>query len=315
MRIRHLLIAAALSSALATPAMAHRQWLLPSTTTLSGTSEGVTVDAAVSNDLFYADHQPIDPTQVAVWAPDGSQGKIENAAKGRYRGTFDVAIDKPGTWKIGIERASVSGTFKLNGETWRVGGRGRPAGAPGGPGAPGAPGGAPMGPPPAGFGGPGGPGGPGGAPSNPVNVVASVADIPANATEVKLTEMSQQNFVYVTADAPTKGVLASRGKGLEFDPITHPAELVSNEEGQFRFLIDGKPAAGVKVTVVPGSKKYREAEDAQELTTGPDGVLHVKWPVAGMYWLSASATDQKPSDKRATDRRMTFTTTVEVVAP
>lgn len=90
---------------------------------------------------------------------------------------------------------------------------------------------------------------------------------------------------------------------------------MSNEEGQFRFLIDGKPAAGVKVTVVPGSKKYRKAEQAQELTTGADGVLHVKWPVAGMYWINASASDNKPSEKRATERRMSYTATVEVVAP
>lgn len=325
MRIRHLLTAAALSSVLATPALAHRQWLLPSTTTLAGTSEGVTVDAAVSNDLFYPDHQPIDPAQVMVWGPDGTPGTIQNPAKGRYRGTFDVAIDKPGTWKIGIERSSISGTFKVNGEFWRVGrGRGGPGpGAPGTPGGmPGGPGGAPAGAPPAGFsaGGPGGPsggpGGPGGGPRfDPSKVVASVDDILAGATDIKLTEMVQQNYVYVSADAPTKGVLTPKGKGLEFDPITHPDALVSDEEGQFRFLIDGKPAPGLKVTVVPGAKKFREGEDAQELTTGPDGVLHVKWPVAGFYWLSASASDNKPSDKRAAERRMTFTTTVEVVAP
>jgi hypothetical protein len=131
MRFRTVLIAAAAaSSALATPAMAHRQWLLPSTTTLAGTSEYVTVDAAVSNDLFYPDHVALDPAAVKVWAPDGSEGKVENPSKGRYRGTFDVAIDKPGTWKIGMERSMIGGTFKLNGEQWRVGGR-RPPMAPG----------------------------------------------------------------------------------------------------------------------------------------------------------------------------------------
>lgn len=311
MRFRTILIAAAASSVLATPALAHRQWLLPSTTTLAGTSEYVTVDAAVSNDLFYPDHVAMDPAQVSVWAPDGTEAKIENPAKGRYRGTFDVAINKPGTWKIGMQRSSIGGTFKVGDEQWRVGGRGRPAGAPGAPGGPGAaprPGvaaGAPAG-------GPGGTGGPGG---QPMRMVATVADIPANATDVKLSETLSTYAVYVSADAPTKGVLTPTGKGLEFDPITHPDALVSDEEAQFRFLIDGKPAAGVKVSVVPGGKKYREAEDAQELTTGPDGVLKVKWPVAGMYWLSASAEDAKPSDKRAATRRMTFTSTLEVVAP
>nr|WP_086491101.1 DUF4198 domain-containing protein [Novosphingobium panipatense] len=288
MRYSHILIASAsLAAALASPASAHRQWLLPSTTTLAGTSEYVTVDAAVSNDLFYPDHFPMSPEQVTVWMPDGATGKLENPATGRYRSTFDVKIDKPGTWKIGTQRSAVMGSFKVDGQEWRLGGRGRPMGA-------------------------GGPGAPGGAPPR---AVASVAEIPANATDVKLTEVQSGNYIYVTADAPTKTVFTATGKGLELDPITHPDELVSNEEGQFRFLIDGKPAAGLKVTVVPGSKKFRETEEAQELTTGADGVLHVKWPVAGMYWINASATDNKPSEKRATERRMSYTATVEVMAP
>jgi uncharacterized GH25 family protein len=304
MRTRHALVAAlALSGAITTPALAHRQWLLPSTTTLAGTSEFVTVDAAVSNDLFYADHVPIAPDQIKVRAPDGSAGSIENAATGRYRSTFDVKIDKPGTWAIGTERSGVMGTFKVGTETWRVGGR-----RPGGPGAGTQGAGGPQGGP-----GMGPMGGPGGQP--PVRSVATVADIPANATDIKLTEIQGRNVIFVTADAPTTTVFKPSGKGLEFDPITHPDELVSDEEAQFRFLVDGKPAAGIAVTVVPGGKKYREAEEAQELKTGPDGVLHVKWPVAGMYWLNATYTDAKPSDPKATERRLSFTTTLEVVAP
>lgn len=310
MRTRHaLLAAAALGVGLSSPALAHRQWLLPSTTTLAGTSEYVTMDAAVSNDLFYADHVAIDPAQVKVWAPDGSEGKIENAAKGQYRSTFDVKIDKPGTWTIGMERAGVMGTFKVDGETWRVGGRGRPGGgsAGGAPGGMAPPAGAPQGP-----GGMGGPGGPGRA---PMKSVATVAEIPANATDVKLTESYSKNVVYVTADAPTANAFKPTGKGLEFQPITQPGALASDEEGQFRFLVDGKPAANVAVTVVPGSKKFREAEDAQELKTGADGMLRVKWPVAGVYWLNANYTDDKPTMPRATERRLSFTTTLEVVAP
>lgn len=310
MRTRHaLLAAAALGVGLSSPALAHRQWLLPSTTTLAGTSEYVTMDAAVSNDLFYADHVAIDPAQVKVWAPDGSEGKIENAAKGQYRSTFDVKIDKPGTWTIGMERAGVMGTFKVDGETWRVGGRGRP----GGGGAGGAPGG--MAPPAGAPQGPGGLGGPGGPGRAPMKSVATVAEIPANATDVKLTESYSKNVVYVTADAPTANAFKPTGKGLEFQPITQPGALASDEEGQFRFLVDGKPAANVAVTVVPGSKKFREAEDAQELKTGADGMLRVKWPVAGVYWLNANYTDDKPTMPRATERRLSFTTTLEVVAP
>lgn len=279
MRFGTLLIAATLGCAVSTPALAHRQWLLPSTTTLAGTGEYVTVDGAVSNDLFYPDHFPLGTDQVEVTAPDGSAGAIENAATGRYRSTFDVRIDKPGTWRIGVARESVMGSFKAGGEEWRVGGRRRP----------GATGGARM--------------------------VESPAQIPADATDVQLTEVSSRNYTYVTADAPTRTVFAPTGKGLEFDPVSHPASLVSDEAATFRFLIDGKPAAGVKVTLVPGGKKYRESEDAQELTTAADGTVRVTWPVAGMYWMSASAQDDHPAEPRAQQRRMAFTTTLEVVAP
>lgn len=310
MRFPAILLAATISTMLATPALAHRQWLLPSTTTVAGTSEYVTVDAAVSNDLFYADHMAMDPAQVSAWTPDGAPATVENGAKGRYRGTFDVAINKSGTWKIGMERTSVMGTFMLNGEQWRVGGRGRPAGAPGAPGGPGAPAMTPaMAPAPAGGPGAGAPGG------QPMRSVATPADIPAGATDVKLTETLARNFIYVTSDAPTRTVLAPVGKGLEFDPVSHPDELVSNEEATFRFLVDGKPAAGINISLVPGGKKYREAEDAQELVTGADGTIKVKWPVAGWYWLNANAEDTNPTDKRASQRRMSFTTTLEVVAP
>ena len=40
---------------------AHRQWMLPSSTVLSGSDPWVTVDAAVSNELFYFDHVPMRP--------------------------------------------------------------------------------------------------------------------------------------------------------------------------------------------------------------------------------------------------------------
>lgn len=261
MTIRTLLLAGLASAALVSPAHAHRAWLLPSTTSLSGTGQVVSVDAAVSNDLFHPDHVAMKTDGITVEAPDGSKGAIENAATARHRSTFDVKIDKPGTWKIGTGRTAYAGTFKLNGEEWRVGGR---------PPRPAAP----------------------GTTAPPVRRVAGLADIPAGATEVKLTEVLSTNAVFVTADAPTNTVF-NTGKGLELDPITHPTALVSDEEARFRFLIDGKPAAGVKVSVVPGAKKFREAEQAQELVTDAQGV------VAGFGDLLAERDGQRYQARRA----------------
>jgi hypothetical protein len=307
MRKTSLLLIAVSALTLAAPAMAHRQWLLPSGTTFAGVNEWVAVDAAVSNDLFYADHMPLRVDGVKVWAPDGTPGEISNPALSHFRSTFDVKLDKPGTWKIGTMSSGVMGSFKVDGVEWRVGGRG-------GPPAGGAQGELAGGPRPAASPAPmtAAPGGPA---SPPRLSVPTVADLPAKATDIQLIETSNRNEIFVTAGAPTTNVLKPTGKGLEFVPISHPDELVANEPARFAFLVDGKPAANLKVTVVPGGKRYRDAEGAFDVTTGSDGVITVKWPAAGMYWLNASLTDGKATMPRATQRRMSYTSTLEVAAP
>lgn len=271
-----LLTAAALLS-MPAALSAHRMWLLPSGTVFSGTDSWVTVDNAVSNDLFFADHQPGRNESIKVWQPDGTPGAIQNGATGRYRAVFDVKLDKPGTWKIGAEMTGFMGSFKANGVEQRIGRRGPPQ-----PGAP-----APL----------------------------TINDIPANATDLKIVETLGRNEIFVTAGEPTTTVFKPTGKGLELDPVTHPDELISGEAARFRFLIDGKPAAGIKVTVIPGGKRYRDAEGAVELTTGNDGMMTFKWPAAGMYWLNATATDARTSNPKATERRMSYATTLEVMTP
>lgn len=303
MTTRHFLIASALIASVAAPAGAHRQWLLPSQTVLSTTGQMVTVDAAASTNPFLADHNAMPTESVQVWAPDGSMGKIENPARGRNRSTFDVAIDKPGTWKIGSAASMLTGTFKLNGEDWAVGRRRGPAPAAGAPGVGSPP---PMAP---------GASGPARPQIDPSRMVATAAEIPAGASDFDLTEMVRSNQFFVTAGAPTDSVFQPTGKALEMVPVTHPSELVSNEPGKFRFLVDGKPAAGIKVEVVPGGQRFRDAEHAQDLTTDAEGVATVNWPIAGFYWLSAEAEDAKPSDSRAATRRMAYIATLEVLAP
>jgi uncharacterized GH25 family protein len=275
--VARLMAAAALLS-IPAALSAHRMWLLPSATVFSGTDGWVTVDAAVSNDLFFFDHQPLRLDGMKVWQPDGSEGALQNGATGRYRSVFDVKLDKPGTWKIGTQMSAVMGSFKVAGVEKRLGGR--------------------RGPP---------------QPNAPAPL--TVADIPANATDVTVTEVSGRNEIFVTAGAPTTTVFKTTGNGLEFAPITHPDELVADETAKFRFLVDGKPAASLKVTVIPGGKRYRNDEGARELITGADGVLSVSWPTAGMYWLNATLTDAKATSPRATERRMSYVTTLEVLTP
>ncbi|MFX7306659.1 DUF4198 domain-containing protein, partial [Acinetobacter baumannii] len=79
--------------------------------------------------------------------------------------------------------------------------------------------------------------------------------------------------------------------GLEMVPVTHPNDLAAGEEATFRLLLDGRPAAGVEVSVVPGGNRYRDRLGEMKVTTAEDGSFAVTWPGPGMYWLSASVRD------------------------
>ncbi len=60
-------------------ASAHKMWMVPSATNAAGTDPWVTVNAAISNDLFYADHHPASLDQILILAPDGQTAKPESA--------------------------------------------------------------------------------------------------------------------------------------------------------------------------------------------------------------------------------------------
>ncbi len=116
-------------------AEAHRSWLLPSATVLSGDQPWVTVDAAVSNELFYFNHHPMRLDHLAVIAPDGSVVKAENLNKGKFRHTFDIKLDQTGTYKLAVVNQGLFANYTLNGEKKRWFGKteefekGIPAGA------------------------------------------------------------------------------------------------------------------------------------------------------------------------------------------
>lgn len=102
-------------------ASAHRAWILPSTFTLSGEAQRITVDAAISNDLFYPNHHALDLDSVSVTAPDGSDVPLEHAASGEYRSVFDVPLTQQGTYKIGSGGSGFFASWEEDGERrrWR----------------------------------------------------------------------------------------------------------------------------------------------------------------------------------------------------
>lgn len=103
------------------PAQAHNVWLLPSTTVLSK-AEWITVDAAVSNDLFFFNHVPLNVDSLVVTAPDGSPLKIENAHRGKLRSVFDLNLTQPGTYHLAVVNSGLFASYKdANGQPkrWR----------------------------------------------------------------------------------------------------------------------------------------------------------------------------------------------------
>lgn len=102
-------------------ASAHRAWLLPSTFTLSGDDQRVTVDGAISNNLFYPNHHALSLDSIEVTAPDGSAVGIENGASGEYRSVFDVPLTQEGTYRIGSGGAGYFASWQEDGERrrWR----------------------------------------------------------------------------------------------------------------------------------------------------------------------------------------------------
>lgn len=113
--------AIALIAAFAAPmaAQAHRQWILPSSTILSGADAWIGIDGGISNGVFIADHAAMRLDNVKVTAPDGSDVTTEHPMQGQYRSTFDVHLTTPGTYRIANASSGVNATWNLNGAPGR----------------------------------------------------------------------------------------------------------------------------------------------------------------------------------------------------
>jgi uncharacterized GH25 family protein len=261
--------AIALAAALALPlaAEAHRPWLLPSATVLSGEDQWVTVDAAISDALFYFDHNPMKLDDLKVYGPDGAEVKAENVFSGKLRSSFDLHLEKPGTYRVSVAGDSLMGRYKLNGENkrWR-------------------------------------------------GTADQLSEIPKEATEVEINQSQRRQDTFITSGKPTDAVLKPTGSGLELVPVTHPNDLVAGGEATFRFVMDGKPATDIEVTVVPGGIRYRDQINDMRLKTDAEGAVKVTWPEPGFYWLSAQVKDAKPTSDKAKSRNVSYAVTLEVQA-
>jgi uncharacterized GH25 family protein len=114
--------AIAVSAALLAPwvSHAHKAWLLPSAT-VSTVNQWITVDGAVSNDLFYFNHVPLRLDNLTIIAPDGSTLAPQNPHTGKYRSVFDLHLQQNGTYKIAVINNGLFASYEENGarKRWR----------------------------------------------------------------------------------------------------------------------------------------------------------------------------------------------------
>ena len=260
---------AALALALALPfaAHAHKAWVLPSQTVLSGNDPWITVDAAVSNDLFYFNHVPLRVENVVVIAPDGSKPAPQNGHTGKFRSVFDLQLTQAGTFRIAVVNAGLSASWEENGEPKRWRG----------------------------------------------NAESFKTEVPKDAKNLQVSQSAGRIETFVTNGTPNTTALAATNAGLEMVPVTHPNDLFAGESAQFQLLIDGSPAAGLKIEIVSGGTRYRDAQNEIQATSDTDGKFSVTWPNAGMYWLETSLQDDKATVAPAKQRRASHVGTLEVL--
>lgn len=110
-------------AALALPmsAQAHRAWLAPTSTVLSGADAWVGFDAGMSNGVFIADHAAMNLAGLTITAPDGSTATPANTMVGKYRSTFDLHLTQAGTYRIANVSGGVMVSYRQGGEAkrWR----------------------------------------------------------------------------------------------------------------------------------------------------------------------------------------------------
>jgi uncharacterized GH25 family protein len=137
------------------------------------------------------------------------------------------------------------------------------------------------------------------------------AGIPATAEKLDVQQMQRRVETFVSVGTPSalKGV----GSGLQMVPTTHPNDLYAGETATFVFLLDGRPAKDLPVEIIAGGTRYRDAPGELLLRTDENGLINIKWPAAGMYWVDASLEDEKATVPKVKKRRASYNATLEVL--
>jgi hypothetical protein len=248
--------------------LAHRHWLLPSTTVLSGVNQWISVEGAVSNDLFFPNHVAIPLALTIVTSPSGAEVPLQHAAEGKIRSSFEVLLEEQGTYRIRYRNQGLFARWTEDGEMKRWRG------------------------------------------SKETFDASGVGKKPG----VQLLETNGRVDTYVTCGTPDTHSLTIDNEGLELVFKTHPNDFYVGESAELQFLIDGQPVSGLEVSLIAGNDRFRDTVDEMKFTTNDSGLIEIKWPHAGRFWLSADK-DAAPSEYEGLpmNRMTSYTVTLEVL--
>lgn len=266
------MVMVSLLTSLSFTAQAHKTWILPSETILGGDNVWVTFDWASSENIFHIDSNAPRVEPIDVLTPDGKTEVPQNLTTGKLRTNFDVNLTVQGTYKIALASSGLMARWET-----ADGKRGFWPER--------------------------------GAKANPDEFATAV---PKDAKKLEVTQTSRRVETFVTLGVPSRQVLRPTNQGLELVPVTHPNDLLLSEPTEFKFLIDGKPAVGAKITIIAGSSRYRNSSEETALETDKTGSVKIEWKKPGMYWLGASYKDNK-AQKPATIRSGSYSGTFEVL--
>ena len=242
-------------------ANAHRAWITPDVTVLSGSTPAVTFDMAVSNNIFNFDHVPLRANGLTITGPDNKTVEAENLHTGKLRTVFDLTLQQEGTYRVFIANQGLFARWEdKEGKQQYYPKRGEI-----------------------------------------YNEQEFNKLVPKKAKGLEISQTSRRFETFVTSGEPTDNALKITNKGLELKPITHPNDLYAGEAAQFQFYIDGKPAEGVEVSIVREGTRYRNNPEEITLVTNKKGEISINWNGAGRYFLEASYKDKvakKPATAR-----------------
>ncbi|MCC5880600.1 MAG: DUF4198 domain-containing protein [Idiomarina sp.] len=257
-----LLSAVVFASLSSTPAHAHRAWILPQVTVVAGDEPMVSLEAAISNDIFVADYRPFNAQSLLAYDHAGQPIDLENVHSGRFRTLADLPLTTPGTYRVVSASAGLNARWvEADGTRGGFPGRGQ------------------------GF-----------------DDDALMDAIPEHADNVQISQVSRRIETFITHGAPRFDVIEPTGRGLEMRYVTHPNDLFSGETAYFQLLIDGEPAAHTNVTLIKDGMRYRNQQQDLTITSNSNGELQIPFAEPGMYWLEARYEDeqaQPPATKRS----------------